>query len=151
LLSDTPARAYGVPAAGNGTILVCDWHGNKYFQLKSNAKADAIKAMLGKVQKKVEKEESSLRKTLDKAQAAMDKDDRKNAIKSLLKNFKDGQVGLEAQEESITLYHEIMDAAREELASLTSAGDTEGLKKLAADMKKTDLAGEIKSAIKGIS
>ena len=69
----------------------------------------------------------------------------------LLKNFKDGQVGLEAQEESITLYHEIMDAAREELASLISDGDTDGLKKLAADMKKTDLEGEIKSAIKGIS
>ncbi|MDC1141971.1 hypothetical protein OAU50_02680 [Planctomycetota bacterium] len=151
LLSDNPARDYGVPTGSAGTILVCDWYGNKYFQLKSKSKASAILAMVGKVSDKVEKEEKSLRKNLEKAQASMEKDDRKNAIKSLLKNFKDGQVGLDAQQETITLYHEIMDAAREELSELATSGDVDALKKLAGDMKKTDLEGDIKSAIKGIS
>lgn len=107
--------------------------------------------MIGKISDKVEKEEKSLRRNLDKARIALEKDSRKNAIKSLLKNFKEGQVGLDAQEESVTLYHEIMDAAREELETLNADGDKDGLKALAADMKKTDLEGEIKDAIKGIS
>ncbi|MDC1141959.1 hypothetical protein OAU50_02610 [Planctomycetota bacterium] len=151
LLSDNPAREYNIKAGSKGQLVLCDWFGNEQFRIGTTTKAEAIKSMIGKIGDRVEKEEKDLRKNLDKAKASMEKEDRKNAIKSLLKNFKDGIVGLKAQQESIELYHEIMDAARDEMQDFVEKGDTAGLKKLATEMKKSDVETEIKDAIKGIS
>ncbi|MDC1142481.1 hypothetical protein OAU50_05280, partial [Planctomycetota bacterium] len=150
LLSRNPAKAYDVRIKAEGTLVVCDWYGNKHYDTKASSKVKAITALVEKVADQVEKDEKSLRKNFEKAQAAVKKEDRKNAIKSLLKNFKDGKVGLAAQEESITLYHKIMDTARDDMADLSEAKDVEGLKKLAGDLKKTDVEDEIKAAIKDL-
>lgn len=151
LLGDNPAREYKVKADGKGIMILCDWFGNEQYRLSIKTKAPMLKGMISKIEDRVEKEEKSLRKNLDKAKVSMEKEDRKNAIKALLKNFKDGVVGLDAQDESIELYHEIMDAARDEMAELVADGDTAGLKKLASEMKKTDVEAEIKDAVKGVS
>lgn len=151
LLSDNPARDYNIKAGSKGQLILCDWFGNEQFRLGVKTKASVLKSMIGKISDKVEKEEKSLRKNLDKAKTAMKKEDRKAAIKELLKNFKGGIVGISAQAESIELYHEIMDGARNEMEELAAAGDKDGLKKLASEMKKSDVEGEIKDLIKEVS
>ena len=104
------------------------------------------------VTKKVAKAEKKLNKNLSKAQASWEKQDRRNAIKSILKNFKEDMVGLEAQESTIRLYHEILDAARTEIAEMGDAEDaTKKLKAMKAVFKKTDLLDEINEALESLS
>ena len=104
------------------------------------------------VTKKVEKAEKKLNKNLSKAQASWEKQDRRNAIKSILKNFKEDMVGLEAQESTIRLYHEILDAARTEIAEMSDDEDaTKKLKAMKAVFKKTDLLDEINEALESLS
>ena len=147
ILSDNPSREYEV-RVGQLTIIVADSHGNEYYRLTKVPKANQLENYLKKVSKEVEDANEKLQKNLDKARASLEeKSDRKGAIKSLLKNFKEDVVGLEAQEESIRMYHDILDAARSELAELKEAGDAEGLKALKKELDKTDLESEIDEAL----
>lgn len=138
---------YGV-AVGKAELLVCDWFGNKFFAPGTKVKADALKAMIGKVKDEAEKADKKLAKDLEKARQQVEKKDEKGAVKTLLKNFKTGYFGLPAQAESVKLYHEIMDAGRERIKSLQEKGDTEGLKGIAKDYKGTDLEKEANEALK---
>lgn len=146
LLSDNPSRDYNIPV-GKAAVLVCDWFGNEYFRTEPKIKAEKLSSMIGKVKEHVEDNNEKLQKNLDKAKQYVEANDRKNAVKALLKNFKDGLVGLDAQEGSIRLYHEIMDAARTELTKLSEKGDADGIKALAKDLKNTDVEKEIDEAI----
>ncbi|MCB9894817.1 MAG: hypothetical protein H6839_10225 [Planctomycetes bacterium] len=150
LLSDNPARDFNV-AGGKATVLVCDWYGNECFRTDVKIKADKLSAMIGKVKEQVDDANEKLQKNLDKAQEYVDASDRKNAIKYLLKNFKDGLVGLSAQEDTIRLYHQVMDDARAEVAKLTEAKDSEALKALAKEFKKTDVEKDIDEALSKLS
>lgn len=149
LLSDNPAREYNV-AVGKAAVVVCDWFGNEYFRTDEKVKADKLKLMIAKVSDQVEDANKKLQKNLEKAQQAMEKQDSKNAIKALLKNFDEGVVGLDAQEASVRLYHEIMDDIREQKDVLVEKGDVEGLKELAKLVKKTDLEKEVDEAISSV-
>ncbi|MCG3183184.1 MAG: hypothetical protein ICCCNLDF_01268 [Planctomycetes bacterium] len=149
LLSDNPAREYNV-AVGKAAVLVCDWFGNEYFRTDEKVKADKLKLMIAKVSDQVEDANKKLQKNLEKAQQAMEKQDSKNAIKALLKNFDEGVVGLDAQEASVRLYHEIMDDIREQKDVLVEKGDVDGLKELAKLVKKTDLEKEVDEAISSV-
>jgi hypothetical protein len=146
LLSDNPSREYKVEV-GKATVVVCDWFGNEYFRTDNRVKADKLKAMIVKVADLAEESNKKLQKNLDKAQQAKDKANNKDALKSLMKNFDEGVVGLEAQEGSIRLYHEIMDSIRAEKDALLEKGDMEGLKELAKLVKKTDLEKEVDEAM----
>jgi hypothetical protein len=146
LLSSNPSLAYNVPV-GKATVVVCDWFGNEYLRTDTKVRADKLKEMIGKVAGLAEDANKKLQKNLDKAQAAKDKEKTKDAIKSLLSNFEDGYVGLEAQEGSIRLYHEIMDGIRAKKDELVEKGDLEGLKALAKDVKKTEVEKEIDEAM----
>jgi hypothetical protein len=146
LLSDNPSRDYNIPV-GKATVLVCDWHGNEYFRTEPKIKAEKLSSMLGKVTEQVEDSNKKLQKNLDKAQQFADMADRKNAVKQLLKNFKEGLVGLDAQEASIRLYHKLMDDVRTEVSQLAEKGDAAALKALAKDLKNTDVEKEIDEAI----
>lgn len=150
LLSDNPARDYDV-AAGKITLVVADWHGNAYFTLTKKPTADDLKATLKKVPAKMEDAEKRLQKNLDAAKTAWEKKDRATALKSLLKNFKEGFVGLAAQDGTTKLYHEILDAARADLKTLQDKGDKAGLEKLAQELKGTDAAKEADEALKGLN
>jgi hypothetical protein len=146
LLSDNPSREYKV-AVGKPAVLVCDWFGNEYFRTDNKIRADKLKLMITKVADLVESSNKKLQKNLDKAQAAADKEDSKDAVKELLKNFKEDVVGLDAQEGSIRLYHEIMDNLREQKDELLKKGDLNGLKELGKIVKKTELEKEVDEAM----
>lgn len=150
LLSDNPSREYNVKV-GKPTVVVCDWFGNEYFRTDNKVKANKLKAMVERVADEVEDANKKLQKNLDKANKYLEKEDQKNAVKTLLKNFGEDVVGLEAQEASVRLYHEIMDDLRSQKDELVEKGDSEGLKELAKKVKKTDLEAEIKEAIKNVA
>lgn len=146
LLSDNPSRDYNVPV-GKVTVIVADSYGNEYYRMTKAPSTDQLKGYLKKVKDQADKTSQKLQKNLDKANEYLTNNDRKNALKLLLKNFKEGVVGLQAQEDSIRAYHSILDAARTEMAELVEKRDAEGLKSLAKDMDKTDMEKEIDEAL----
>jgi len=149
LLSDNPAREYDIPV-GKAAVLVCDWYGNEYYRSGVDVDAKKLSALISKVKDEVQDAGDKLQKNLDKAKESLDKEDRKNALKYLLKNFKEDVVGLGPQEDSIRMYHEILDAARTELATMVEKKDADGIKALAKEFKKTDIESEIDDAMDGI-
>jgi hypothetical protein len=149
LLSDNPSREYDVKV-GSSTVIVADSYGNEYYRLSKEPKADQLKAYIDRVKDQAEKATEKLQKNLDKAKAYLDKEDRKNAVKYLLKNFDEDVVGLDPQEESIRMYHDILDAARSELATMVEKKDADGIKNLAKEFKKTDMEDEIDEALDSV-
>ncbi|MCA8918729.1 MAG: hypothetical protein KDB32_06590 [Planctomycetes bacterium] len=149
LLSDNPSREYDIPV-GKSCVLVCDWFGNEYYRTDVRVDASKLSSMIRKVKDQSDKAGEKLQKNLDKAKDYLDKQDRKNAVKYLLKNFGEGVVGLAPQEESIRMYHEILDAARLELATMVDNKDADGIKNLAKDLKKTDIENEIDDALESV-
>ena len=147
LLSENPSRDYDV-RVDQLTIIVADSYGNEFYRLTKIPSGSQLKSHLKKVRDKVEDANEKLQKNLDKARKSLEeKGDRKNALKYLLKNFKEELVGIEAQEESIRMYHDILDAARSEMAELKENGDIDGLKALKKDVDKTDLEEEVEEAL----
>lgn len=147
LLSDNPSREYDVQV-GKLTVIITDSYGNEYYRVTKVPSDRQLMGYIEKVKDQVEDANDKLQKNLDKAREYLnDKKDRKNALKYLLKNFKDGMVGLDAQEESIRMYHEILDAARSELAELKEKKDVDGLKALGKDVDKTDMEEEVDEAL----
>jgi hypothetical protein len=61
-------------------------------------------------------------------------------------NFKDGLVGYDAQNETIRVYHEVVEAARGQVDALASDGSPEAMKTLKA-MKNTFKGTEIENSI----
>jgi len=149
LLSDNPSREYDV-TVGKSTVIVADSFGNEYYRLSKEPNADQLKAYIEKVKEQADKASEKLQKNLDKAKAYLDKEDRKNAVKYLIKNFDEDVVGLAPQEESIRVYHDILDAARSELATMVEKKDADGIKTLAKEFKKTDLEAEIDEALDSV-
>ncbi len=150
LLSPNPSLAYGV-SVGKADMFVCDSYGNSYFRPGAKVKTDALKALIAKVKDEADKADKKLFKNLEKARDQHSKQDDKNAVKTLLKNFKEGVVGLPSQVESIKLYHEIMDAGRDRIKEMHEKGDVDGLKGIAKDYKGTDLEKEANEALKNPS
>jgi hypothetical protein len=149
LLSDNPSREYDV-TVGKSTVIVADSYGNEYYRLSKEPNADQLKAYIDRVKDQAEKATEKLQKNLDKAKTYLDKEDRKNAVKYLLKNFDEDLVGLDPQEESIRMYHEILDAARSELATMVEKKDADGIKNLAKEFRKTDMESEIDEALDSV-
>lgn len=147
LLSDNPSRDYKVPV-GKMALIIADCHGNEYFRLTSVPKAKDLKATLDKVPAQVEKAESKLRKNYDVAKTSWDKQDGANALKPILKNFKEGLVGLDAQQESISLYNQIIEAGLEKVKQAHDRGDNEALKGMSKDYKGTAVGKAADEALK---
>jgi hypothetical protein len=150
LLSENPSLAYDIDV-GKATVVVCDWFGNEYFRTDTKVKTDKLKVMISKVSDLVEDSNKSLQKTLDKAVASREKANTKDALKKLMDNFETGVVGLDAQEASIRVYHEIMHELREKKDALQEASDVNGLKELAKLVKKTELEKEVDDAIAAVA
>jgi hypothetical protein len=94
--------------------------------------------LIQKVPGQIDATTKKLQRTYLEAKAAWDKQARDEALRLLTKNFKEGVIGLEPQENSIRLYNEIMDAVQAEIDRLKDKGDSEGLKTL---MKSKGLKG----------
>lgn len=151
LLSENPSRDYGV-APGKPLVLVADSWGNEYFRLTKPPAATELKAYITKVGDKVESAAKKLQKNLDAAKAAMDKGDKSGALKAMLKNFKEDVVGMNQQEETVRLYHSLMDGVRTEAAELAGKGaeSEKALKALKAAYRGTDAAKDIDAALQKI-
>lgn len=149
ILSDNPSREYKI-AEGKMTVVIADSYGNEYTRTNKQPKAAEIKGYLEKVQENADKIAERLQKNLDKANQALAANDRKGALKLLMKNFGEDVVGLTPQEDSIRAYHDMVDAGRSEMSELAEKGDTAGLKALAKEFDKTELEAEITEAIKGL-
>ena len=149
LLSENPSLAYDIPV-GKATVLVCDWYGNEFFRTDNRVRADKLEAMVEKVADQVEKESSKLQKNVDKAKAYLEKEDTKNVLKYLMKNFDDGVVGWAPIEESIRMYHDVLDGLRAKKDDMVEKGDMDGLKELAKTVKKTDMEKEVDEAMEAV-
>jgi hypothetical protein len=137
LLSENPSRDFNI-GVGKTTVVLCDWFGNEVQRFSTPPAAAALKSALGKVADEIE----------SRAKTSRDAGNRAEAVKSLLKNFKDGYVGLEAQVETISLYTEIVDEAKAEAAKLAESADKSGLQALLKEMKGTDAQAAIEAEIK---
>lgn len=149
ILSDNPSRDYKVPV-GKLTIILADSYGNEYQRLNKKPTGAALQTALKKIAKDSDKANAKLQKNLDGAKAALEKGDRKGAMRLIMRNFKDGEVGHDAQVETIRTYHEILDAARGEIAEMIENKDADGIKNLQKDIGKSDLDKEIKEALAGL-
>lgn len=150
LLSDNPSREFNIPV-GRATVVICDWYGNEHDRQGSNIRANVLERILTTVEAKVESTNARMQKTLERAKDAVEKNDRRNALRHVMRNFNDGLVGMPAAEETRTLYHSIMDQARTEIEQLVEKGDAEGLKSMARDLRRTDVEKEISEAISKLS
>lgn len=147
LLSDNPRRDFNV-AVGKATLIVCDWYGNEVSRLTTGIKAAEIDRELSRVAARVDSTSKKLQKGYDSAKAAWDKQDRVAAVKAIIGNFKEGVVGLEAQQDTIKLYSEIMDASRATVAELSEKGDKAGLKRLSRELRNTEAGKAAEEALK---
>ena len=151
LLSENPSRDYRIRAYP--TFLVADSFGNEVYRITRAPSAAQLQKYFKQIEKKTAKLAKKLNRNLKNARTAWESKDETKAIKAILKNFKEDVVGLEAQEETVRLYHEVLDSARETISSLTEDGSADSLKKLKSmktTYKKTDLLNEIAEAIESL-
>ncbi|MBX3473689.1 MAG: hypothetical protein KF754_04840 [Planctomycetes bacterium] len=152
LLSDNPSRDYKVPV-GKATVLVADSWGNEYFRFATPPKHPDLKGAVDKVSDKVDGTNKKLQKTYDSAKAAWEKKDATATLAAIRKNFKEGVVGVAPQEETIRLYHELMDSVRSDVKGLAEKGGADAdkqLKSMKNTYKGTAVAKDIDEAISGL-
>lgn len=146
LTSENPTRDYGVRAYP--TFIVTDKFGNECFRIESKKPtAKDLEAFFEKVSSKMEDASKKLQKNLDAANKAWTAKDRKNALASVMRSFKEGLVGLEPVEPTVRLYNELLEDARGEIKRLAEANDHKGLKALKAQLKGTEAEKEVDEAL----
>ena len=138
ILSDNQSREYKVTQYP--TILVTDGNGNECMRFTKMPTAADLRSGFKRVVDTMDKANKRLSGNLETARKAWQTKDYSKSLKAIEKNFKDGLYGLSAQEDTIRLFNEIRDSAREEVASLKRAGDDAATKKI----------NEIRGAFKAI-
>lgn len=108
ILGKNPSRDYDIKSYP--TMLVTDAYGNEYFRFTAKPDAASLGKKIDAVAEQAKKTNEKLQKSLDASKKSFESKDRAKALKGLLENFRTGVVGLDAQEASIKLYHEIIDA-----------------------------------------
>lgn len=148
LLSENPSRDYNVKTYP--TFIVADSFGNELFRISGKKPlAKELADQFGLVQKKMEDNAKKLSKNLDAAKKAWETKDYSKSLRPILANFKDELVGYDAQNDSIRLYHEMLESARNDLGSLSdgSAESVKKLKAMKAAFKGTELEKEIDATL----
>jgi thioredoxin-related protein len=129
LAGDNPSRDYKVTSYP--TFVVADANGNEYFRVTGKKPtAKDLEAYFGKVPEAANKANDKLQKNLDEAKKSWEKKDTRGALALVLKNFKDGVVGLAAAEGSTKLYRELLDDARAKLKDISDKSKADNVKKL---------------------
>lgn len=150
LAGDNPSRDYKV--GQYPTFIVADSNGNEFFRVEG--KKPTVKDLEGyfdQLPKKVEDLNKKLQNNLEAANAAWEKKDSKKALESVLKNFKFGVVGLEAQEGTKRLYTSLLEDARAKLAEIKDKSNKDNVNKMKAmqkDWKGTEIYHEIAEILK---
>lgn len=148
LLSANPSRDYNI--AKYPTFLVCDHFGNEYVRHTRIPAAAGLKKDIESLKDHADAKNKLLQKNLDAAKLALEKKDTRKFFAAVLKNFKEGVIGLDAQLESIKVYREVVDKTREEIDDIleTRPADADKrLKGLAKDFKDTEVEKDIKDAL----
>jgi hypothetical protein len=148
LLSPNPSRDYNITSYP--TFLVCDHFGNEYVRHTKVPAPSAINKDITALTEHADAKNKLLQKNLDAAKAALEKKDTRKFFTAVLKNFKEGVIGLEAQNESIKVYRELVDKTREEINEILETKPTDAekrLKALSKDFKDTEVEADIKDAL----
>jgi hypothetical protein len=146
LMSENPSREYGI-AVNRSTIIVADSWGNEFQRLTRTPNHRELQGLIERVAQSVERDNARLQRNYDRAKDAYENDDRRRALNSILDNFRTGKFGLPAQEETVRLYHRILDEARTQVSELADKQDREALREMAREFRRTDLEKEINEAI----
>ena len=145
LLSDNPSRDYGIKVYPS--FIIADSYGNAILTLSGKKPgAKDLEAAFDKVGAKMEDNTKKLQKRLDNAKKAWEAKDSSKTMSEIRGNFKDGLVGYDAQNETIRVYHEVIEAARAQVDSLKADGSAEAMKSLKA-MKSTYKGTELEKSI----
>jgi hypothetical protein len=148
LLDTNPARAYDI--RNYPSVLVCDWHGNETRRFNDEPVASDLKRRIDEVSEYMTAWEEKLRKNLDEAKAEFEKKDMRKFFKLMNKNFREGLVGLDAQNEGVKLYRTAINDALDEVDRILEDRPKDGhskLKKLSKDYRDTEIRKEIDDAI----
>jgi hypothetical protein len=143
ILSDNPSRDYGVKSYP--TFIVADSYGNELYRFTKKPSAKELGEQFSVVSRKMDDNAKKLAKNLELAKKAWEAKDYSKALRPVLANFKDGLVGYDAQNDSIRIYHEMLDSARGEVGGLSDGSEesVKRLKALKATFKGTELEKEI--------
>lgn len=149
LAGDNPSRDYNVKTYP--TFVVADAYGNAYFRVEGKKPtAKDLEAYFDKVPESADKANEKLQKNLDEAKKLWEKKDSKGALSILLKNFKDGAVGLNAAEGGIKLYRELLEDARAKIKDISDKSKADNVKKLKAMQREWGKGTEIYYEIEDI-
>ncbi|CAG0985925.1 hypothetical protein PLCT2_02186 [Planctomycetaceae bacterium] len=151
IAGDNPSRDYGIKTYP--TFVIADQNGNQFFRIEGKKpSAKDLEAYFDKVPEAANKANEKLQKNLDDAKKLWEKKDSKAALAVLLKNFKDGSVGLAAAEGSTKLYRELLDDARAKLKDIGDKSKADNVKKLKAMQREwgkgTEIFYEIEDILK---
>ena len=149
ILGSNPSRDYGIKTYP--TMIVADCYGNECYRLTAKPDASSLEKKIDAVADTMKRSNERLQKGLESAKSAFETKDRGKTLRTLVDNFKTGLVGLEAQESSVKLYHEIIDAGRKDLDEAVAAGGKDlvtRLKDLKKIFKDTELNKDIDAALK---
>jgi len=149
IAGDNPSRDYGIKTYP--TFIVADQNGNPHFRIEGKKpSAKDLEAYFDKVPEAATKANEKLQKNLDEAKKLWEKKDSKGAVAMLLKNFKDGAVGLAAAEGGIKLYRELLENARAKLKDIGDKSKADNVKKLKAMQREWGKGTEIYYEIEDI-
>lgn len=151
ILSKNPTRDYHIKVFP--TMVIADCYGNEYYKGTKKPDAAALKRYFESIADQMKKSNEKLQKKLDDAKKSFEAKDTAKTLKALSENFATKIVGLEAQEGSIKLYHQVIEGGRTQIKDTVAAGgkDVEKkLKELKKTYKDTELAKEIDAAIKDL-
>ncbi|KAA0217828.1 hypothetical protein EDM80_02300 [bacterium] len=150
LSGDNPSRDYNVTQYP--TFVVADQNGNEFFRVAGKKPgAKDLEGFFAEIPKKVEDANTRLQRNLDKAKEFWGKKDSREALKLVLKNFKEELVGLDAQEQTARLYSELLEDGRAKIKEVGDKSKAENVKKLKAmqrEWKGTELFYEIEELLK---
>jgi hypothetical protein len=151
LLSDNPSRDYGIKAYPS--FIIADSYGNTVLSLSGKKPtAKELEAAFDKVGSKMDDNAKKLQRRLDNAKKSWEAKDANKSMSEIRGNFKDGLVGYDAQNETIRIYHEVVEAARAQVETLKADGSADAMKTLKAlknTFKDTELENDIEAALKG--
>jgi hypothetical protein len=146
LLSANPARDYAVPS-GRTTLVLCDWFGNEHLRYAQNTRPSTLSAGIDAVESNVAIMDRRLESSYKQAERAYKEENTSTAVRSLLRVFNFGIIGVENFNKSVKLYHKICDDARLEIAKYIENEDMSSLRSLQRTFRNTDIEEEAGEAI----
>lgn len=130
--------------------IITDQFGNEFNRFSKAPEGGKLAGSIDGIQAQVDAINTRLGKTLDEARKLLEAKDTAGFLKAAMKNFREGVVGLQAQEDTIKAYKQTLDAAREEVDQILEdrpKNAEKRLKEMLKTFKGTEVHAKIKDAI----